>query len=72
MSPALDPVAWARRLHEWGSDDPLFDGLMAAGPVVVLVLALAGRNAGTTAFATVYVMGFVGALAWNVINSDRS
>jgi hypothetical protein len=66
VTPDLDPVAWARRLHEWGSDDAALDVLMALGPVVVFALAVGGRTLFTTALATVYVAGFVGALVRNV------
>ena len=73
MSVDLDgfnPFDLARKLHEWGSENAAFDALMALGPLVVLALALGGRNAITTALAAGYVAGFVGALAWTALNSD--
>ena len=66
----LNPFDLARGLHEWGAENVAFDALMALGPLVVLAFALGGRNAITTALATAYVVGFVGALAWTVVNSD--
>lgn len=72
MTPELNPVTWARRLHEWGSEDPAFDVLMAVGPVVVLALAVGGRNAVTTALAASYVAGFVVALAYRVFTRPRT
>jgi hypothetical protein len=66
----FDPFNLARGLHEWGSESVAFDILMALGPLVVLAFALGGRNAVTTALATAYVVGFVGALAWTVLNND--
>lgn len=73
MSVDLDdfnPFDLARGLHEWGSENVAFDILMALGPLVVLALALGGRNAITTVLATAYVVGFIGALAWTVLKND--
>ena len=60
-----DPYGLARRLRDWGSDEPAFDALMALGPVVILAFVVGGRNAVTTTFATVYVLAFVVAVAHN-------
>jgi hypothetical protein len=40
----------------WGPPDPVFAWLMLLGPVVVLLLALAGRSPATTAVAAGYVV----------------
>ena len=67
---AFNPFDLARRLHAWGSENVAFDTLLALGPLVILAFALGGRNAITTALATVYVAGFVGALAWTALKRD--
>jgi len=71
VSVDLDPFDLARRLHSWGSENPAFDVLMVLGPVVVLAFPVAGRNVVTTAVATVYVTGFVVALAYSAVDDDR-
>jgi len=71
VSADLDPLSWARRLHEWGSDDVTFDALMAVGPVVVLALAVGGRAVVATALAAAYVIGFVLAVTYNAVRDDE-
>lgn len=54
-----------RRLEDIGPTDPVFDLLVLAGPLVIAAIALLGRTAITTTFATVYVVGFAAYLAWS-------
>ena len=67
----FDPFEWARRLHEWGSEDVAFDTLMALGPVIVFALVVGGRTLIPTALGVLYVGGFLVALAYNVAIYDR-
>ncbi|MFB6141095.1 MAG: hypothetical protein ABEJ26_11755 [Halosimplex sp.] len=41
---------------EVGERNPVFDTVIALGPILVLVIALAGRNAVTTALAVLYLL----------------
>jgi len=52
-----DLVAW---LGEAGSSDPVLDGFLLAGPLVVAFVAVLGRAVVTEAVATCYVGGFAG------------
>jgi len=45
---------------ESGADDRIFDTLMLAGPLVVVLPALVGRNLFTEALAAAYLAVFVG------------
>jgi hypothetical protein len=67
----FDPLDLARQLHEWGSNDLLFDALMVLGPLVVLAFTVGGRNAATIALVGAYVAGFVLALARNAAELGR-
>jgi hypothetical protein len=67
----FDPFEWARRLHEWGSEDPGFDLLMGIGPLVVLAFTVGGRSPLTTVLASAYVSAFVVVLAWNALSERR-
>ena len=58
------------RALAFGPGDPLYDVLLIAGPLVVLILALAGRNVVTVALAAGYVVGFVAVLAYHVSPAD--
>ena len=52
--PMVGPVLAA------GADDPVFDALLLAGPLCVLVVALVGRTSATVALAAGYLLAFVG------------
>lgn len=45
---------------ESGADDRVFDGLLLSGPVLLVLLALVGRNLITEAIAALYIAVFVG------------
>ncbi|ELY64473.1 hypothetical protein [Natrinema versiforme] len=46
-------------LLESGAEDRVFDSLLLVGPLLILVIAVAGRSALTTGLAAAYVMFFV-------------
>jgi hypothetical protein len=45
---------------EAGAQDPVFDGLLVVGPLVIAVVAVLGRALLTEGIATVYIVVFVG------------
>lgn len=58
------------RIRQYGPDDRVFDALLAAGPVVVVVLALVGRNPVTLALAGCYLLTLVARTAQNALTVD--
>ena len=44
---------------EAGADDRVFDALLLAGPVVIIVVAALGRSPLTVALAAAYIVAFV-------------
>ncbi|MFB6137829.1 MAG: hypothetical protein ABEJ42_05735 [Halobacteriaceae archaeon] len=49
----------AARLREFGPEDPAYDALLVAGPVVLALVALLGRSTVTTGLVGAYVLAFV-------------
>lgn len=41
-----------------GADNRIFDALLVSGPVVIIAIALLGRNPTSTALAVAYTVGF--------------
>lgn len=58
MNPADLP--FVRQIRDWGPDDRVFDTLLLLGPIVVVLIATAGRNLVTEAVAVAYIAAFVG------------
>lgn len=46
-------------LLESGAEDRVFDSLLLVGPLLILVIAVAGRSVLTTGLAAAYVVFFV-------------
>jgi len=56
----LDRIPLIGQVINSGADDRVFDALLLAGPLVVVVLALVGRNLVTEGLAAAYLAVFVG------------
>jgi len=41
-----------------GADDRVFDALLVSGPILIVAIALLGRNPGSVALAVAYTVGF--------------
>ena len=54
----IERLPLVRQVVTSGAEDPVFDGLLLAGPLVVLLLALLGRSPFTQALALGYVVAF--------------
>lgn len=55
------------RLPDVGANDSIFDGLLLAGPAVILVVAVLGRSSVTVALAVGYLTVFVGHVLANAL-----
>lgn len=56
----VDELPVVQAVVNAGPDDSVFDALLLAGPLVLLVVALAGRSVVTEALAAGYLLAFVG------------
>ncbi|MFD1646831.1 hypothetical protein [Haloarchaeobius litoreus] len=54
----LDDVPVVHYVLESGPDDPVFDGLLLSGPLVIGILALAGRSPVSVGLAVLYLLVF--------------
>ncbi|MFB6075249.1 MAG: hypothetical protein ABEJ89_09570 [Haloarculaceae archaeon] len=55
-------------LAEVGTDDPVFDVLLVAGPLVIALIAVLGRSLPTDALAAAYLLSFVGYVAYKGVS----
>jgi len=58
MTPRDLPVVSA--VFDAGADDRVFDSLLFAGPLVIVLIVALGRSLVTEAVAIAYIAGFVG------------
>lgn len=65
----LDPSAVVRQLRETGPTDAVYDALLAAGPLVVLAIALAGRGPITELLAGAYLAVLAARTAQNALRA---
>lgn len=63
MNPQSLPVVGT--VFEMGADDLLFDSLLLAGPVLVLLIVLGGRQSGIVALACGYLLVFLAKIGYN-------
>jgi hypothetical protein len=54
-----------------GPRDPVYDLLMVAGPVVLLLVRLLGRGPLTEGLVLLYLLSFVGYLGSKYVGSER-
>jgi len=50
---------------EFGAQDYFLDGMLLAGPLVVLAMIVGGRSPVTTAIVGLYVLSFAGYVVYN-------
>jgi hypothetical protein len=50
------PASLYRRLREFGAEDPIFDAIILAGPLLIILFALIGRNPVSLALAGMYLL----------------
>jgi hypothetical protein len=56
-----------RQLREFGADDPVFDAIILAGPLLIALVAFIGRNPVSQALAGVYLLVVVIRVAQNAL-----
>lgn len=56
---SVDQIPGVQWIRETGPDDPVFDGLLLAGPLMIIVLAFLGRTLLTTGLVSGYLGVFV-------------
>ncbi len=67
----LADVPIVGELLEAGAEDRVFDSLLLAGPILVLLIAVVGRSTLTTGIVVAYLLFFVGYVLYRGV-SDRS
>lgn len=53
-------VVVVRAMIDAGPNDRIYDAMLLAGPLVVVILAVVGRNPLTVTVALLYLVAFVG------------
>lgn len=64
----ISRLPFVEQVVESGADDRVFDGLLLAGPLVVLLIAVVGRSIFTQLLAAGYITVF---LAHVLLNAAR-
>ncbi|MFB6293482.1 MAG: hypothetical protein ABEH60_04395 [Halonotius sp.] len=67
----MTPTEWPllSSVRNAGTDDPVFQGLILAGPVVVVLIALLGRSPVSAVLAGGYLAVLVGNTVRNVVRN---
>ncbi|MFQ3293803.1 MAG: hypothetical protein ACI9PP_000025 [Halobacteriales archaeon] len=78
----VNPLDWMERLlaglpiigdvFRDGTADPVYDVLMVVGPLLVLVLVLAGRSIFTVGLVTLYLLSFVAYVGVKHVSERRN
>lgn len=68
MNPKSVPVVGT--VFEMGADDLLFDSLLLAGPLLVLVIVLGGRHPAAVALVALYLVVFLAKIGANSLRSE--
>lgn len=55
----------------FGPESRLFDSLLIAGPLVVILIVFFGRNVFTLAIASSYLLWFVASVVYTGVQRDR-
>ncbi len=66
----LEKIPLAGRVFQAGATDPLFEGLLLLGPVLLFLVLVLGRNSVTVVLTSGYVIVFVGRIVHNFRRSD--
>ena len=69
----MTPTEWPllRAVRNAGTDDPVFQGLLLAGPVVIVLIIMLGRSPISTVLAGSYLAVLVGNTLRNGIVGRR-
>lgn len=62
-------VPLVKQVVQSGPDDSIYDAMLLAGPVLLLVIALLGRSPATVSLAVLYLVGLGTNLAKNGVDS---
>jgi hypothetical protein len=61
------------RILQWvvrsGPDDPIYNLWLLSGPLLIVLVAVVGKNAVTTLLAAGYVVGFITHTAYNAFET---
>ena len=66
MNPRDLPVLSS--IIEAGAQDPVFDGLLMLGPILIAVVAVLGRSLLTEAVVAAYIVAFVGYVLYQSVD----
>lgn len=58
MTPRSLPLI--RFLNEAGPDDRVFDGMLLAGPIIIVIIAIVGRTNLTSGLVWLYIIAIFG------------
>jgi hypothetical protein len=64
-----NPTSLYRRLREFGADDPVFDAIILAGPLLIILFAFIGRNPVSQGLAGIYLLAVVTRVAQNALGA---
>jgi len=63
----LEDIPVVGPLLNAGADDRVFDALLVLGPVIIIAIALLGRNTASVALAVAYTAGFTVYIGYKAI-----
>ncbi|WP_459192262.1 hypothetical protein [Halosimplex sp. J119] len=66
-----DNIPLIRLVFRFGAEDRVLDGILLAGPLVVLAMIVGGRSPLTAAIVGLYVLSFAVYVVYNGITSGE-
>lgn len=66
----LRSVPVSGQVFEMGADDLLFDSLLLAGPILILLMVLGGRHPTIVALVSVYLLVFLSNICANFLRAE--
>lgn len=60
----IEAIPFVGSLLAAGADDHVFDALLVAGPIIIIIIAFLGRTPISAALAITYTGGFIGYIGY--------